>query len=363
MVGPWISRRAAAALLCAAAGSTQLACAEDPATPRPPLRADARPAMFDAADGGSSPTDAAPADDARPSDDAGAEDAGTPDQGALPDATPARCPTLSAPRRVGHIADDRLAELSGLAASRTQPDVLWAHADDEARLYAVDRTTLAVRGAYALVVDGEVAPRGDVEDLAVGDGVLYLGDIGRDHAGNTLTLWRAAEPMVPEASVDTELSAEAMHVLPGRLDDAEALWLDPTDDELYVVEKDTRPWICAAGLFQPDVTVSPDCTVRLDAPANPSGGAVSADGAWLLLRSEREAVLWYRPTGTPLLSALTGLRCAFDTLATPDDSDECNGEAITFSADGRTVYSASERGSTGGPSCPDTSVHAYDILP
>lgn len=358
MSGPWTSRRALAALLFAAAGSGLFACAEDPTTPQPPLWADARPAQADAADGG---TRADADDDGGPGHDASAEDAGSSDQGAPPDAAPARCPTLSAPRRVGHIADDRLAELSGLAASRTQPDVLWAHADDEARVYAVDRATLAVRGAYALVVEGEVAPRGDVEDLAVGDGVLYLGDIGRDHAGNTLTLWRAAEPTVPEASVDTELSAESMHVAPSRLDDAEALWLDPIDSELYVVEKDTRPWICAAGLFQPGVTVAPDCTVRLEAPANPSGGAVSPDGAWLLLRSEREAYLWHRPPGTPLLSALSGLRCAFETLATPDDSDECNGEAITFAADGRAVYSASERGSTGGPMCPDTSVHAYDL--
>jgi hypothetical protein len=344
-----------------------LVACTDEADDRPPLRADARPPNTEATDGGASPHDA----DAGDTSASGASDGAGLDGGvgdaqprdSSPDAQPARCPTLSAPRRVGHIADDRLAELSGLAASRTQPDVLWAHADDEARLYALDRATLAVRAAYALVVAGEVAPRGDLEDLAVGDGVLYLGDIGRDHAGDALTIFRAIEPVVPEASVEGELPAEAMHVQPSRLDDAEALWLDPTDDELYVVEKDTRPWVCAAGLFQPNVTVAPACDVRLDAPANPSGGAVSADGAWLVLRSEREAVLWHRPPGTPLLSALMGLRCAFDTLATPEDSDECNGEAITFSADGTAAYTASERGSAGGPACPNTSVHAYDIMP
>lgn len=350
--------------MCLVAGlvAAGLACADEPAGPQPVLRADARtPADADAGD---APRSDAELPDSGPADAASARDAGVPDAApADSGAEPVRCPTLSAPRRVGHVADDRLAELSGLAASRTQPEVLWAHADDEARVYALDRTTLAVRGAYALVVDGQVTPAGDIEDLAVGDGVLYLGDIGRDHAGATLTLFRAAEPRVPEASVDTELMAEAMHVEPSRLDDAEALWLDPTDDELYVVEKDTRPWVCAAGLFQPGVTVTPQCEVRLDAPANPSAGAVSADGAWLLLRSEREAYLWHRPPGTSLSSALSGLRCAFATLATPDDSDECNGEAITFSADGRTVYTAGERGSTGGPACPDTSVHAYDILP
>ncbi len=358
------------------------ACADDP--PAGPA-ADGGAALADRAepdadappaDGGGDASDAGPLhDDAAARGDAAAQDAdaidatspdAAPEDASAPDAgpPPLRCPTIGPATALGRIADARLAELSGLAASPTQPDILWAHHDNAAYLFALDRTTLAVRARYALVVGGERAPEGDLEDLAIGGGAIYLGDIGDNHAGDDLTVYRALEPVVPPASVDADLAAEAMTVDPGPLDDAEALLLDPIDGHLFGVEKDGRPYVCDVGPVRSGASSPPACGTRLRDLSNPSSGAVSPDGAWVVLRNEEEAFLWHRAPGAELLTAFLappGLRCPMPTLATPTNSDECNGEAIAFSADGQSLLTASERSSAGGAACPNTSVHAYTI--
>src|SRR5688500_14026618 len=63
--------------------------------------------------------------------DAAARDAAAPDA-AAPDAAtppPLRCPTIGARVELGHVADMRLVELSGLAAGRVNPGVVWTHGD------------------------------------------------------------------------------------------------------------------------------------------------------------------------------------------------------------------------------------------
>jgi hypothetical protein len=84
----------------------------------------------------------------------------------LPPATPARstaCPTF-VPHALGHVDDEALDELSGIAASRTNPGSWWLHNDsgDRARVFLLDHqarrvATYAVTGADAV----------DWEDIAV----------------------------------------------------------------------------------------------------------------------------------------------------------------------------------------------------
>ncbi|MGH8976889.1 MAG: hypothetical protein ACRDV7_02350, partial [Acidimicrobiia bacterium] len=75
------------------------------------------------------------------------------------------------PAETGALQDPELKELSGLAFSRTYPDVLWAHNDsgDAARLFAMDRTG-APRATVAL--DGVDAS--DWEDLAIAGSDIYV---------------------------------------------------------------------------------------------------------------------------------------------------------------------------------------------
>ncbi len=98
------------------------------------------------------------------------------------------------------VASTALTELSGLAASRRHPDVLWAHNDSggEPEVVAVgrdggDRGRFPLGGAEAF----------DWEDMAIGPDpagtggdVLYLGDIGDniDQRDDGVVVYRVPEP-------------------------------------------------------------------------------------------------------------------------------------------------------------------------
>jgi len=80
---------------------------------------------------------------------------------------------------LGEIAGGQLKEISGLAASRRHPGILWAHNDGpDGRLFAI-RTNGTTAAVFALA-----ASVTDLEDIAIGPGPapgtphLYVGDIG-----------------------------------------------------------------------------------------------------------------------------------------------------------------------------------------
>ena len=76
----------------------------------------------------------------------------------------------------------------------------------------------------------------------------------------------------------------------------------------------------------------------------------------MIVRNETTSYLWVRPPGASLIDAFGGLRCAFPTL---EHTDECNGEALGFAADGAGLFSGSER--TAG--CPTPHLHSYTFTP
>src|SRR5207248_3297632 len=95
-----------------------------------------------------------------------------------------RKPNAAPPRLLAKLADARITESSGLAASRTTPGVLWTHNDsgDGPYLFAIDRkgNTLA---RYRVPKADNV----DWEDIAIATGadgkpILYIGDIGDNHS-------------------------------------------------------------------------------------------------------------------------------------------------------------------------------------
>ncbi|MDF1565121.1 MAG: hypothetical protein P1V51_18940 [Deltaproteobacteria bacterium] len=134
---------------------------------------------------------------------------GRPDGGAPGDggndggSPPARCEQWGAPALLGTLdVSAGLAELSGLAVSATDPDLLWVHNDsgDAAQLYALSRSG-ALRATFLL--EGVVAT--DWEDLARGPcppglpagDCLFVGDIGDNLAARaSLELHVLPEPVV-----------------------------------------------------------------------------------------------------------------------------------------------------------------------
>ena len=149
------------------------------------------------------------------------------------------------PVLLGDIADENVAESSGLVASRRYPGRLWTHNDSDQPpvLFCVESDGSSC-GDWT--VDG--ATNVDWEDIAAGPGPdpattsLYIGDIGDNtESRDGVVVYRVAEPTVNtgEASGGTTAPAAAIAL---RYDDgphnAESLMVHPTTGDIYVVVKE-----------------------------------------------------------------------------------------------------------------------------
>ena len=96
------------------------------------------------------------------------------------------CTTYADPYNTGVVADSALDELSGIAVSRRDPDILWVEEDHGgfAEIYALDTVGDTV---VTVALDG--ATNADWEDIAVGpcgdESCVYIGEIGNNDLDRT----------------------------------------------------------------------------------------------------------------------------------------------------------------------------------
>ncbi|MGY1841028.1 MULTISPECIES: hypothetical protein [unclassified Modestobacter] len=235
------------------------------------------------------------------------------------------------------ITDPRLPEISGLASAG---ETLLAMNDggDRAEVFILDAAC-----AVAEVRSGSVDPY-DPEDLALGaDGTLWLADIGDNNAARETV---ALIGLRPDGSTTlTRLT------YPDGAHDAEALLLAP-DGTPYLVTKEV---LGSSGVYRPDAPLADGATVSMTrvvglgftltgTPGGPvgragqllvTGGAVSADGQRIALRTYTDAYVWTL-TGSDVAGALSG---APVRIALPESPQ---GEAIAFAANNRDLLVVSE---------------------
>ncbi|WP_173862315.1 hypothetical protein [Streptomyces sp. TLI_053] len=229
--------------------------------------------------------------------------------------------------RAFDIADPRITESSGLAASRQHPGVYWTHndSDDGPYVYAVDSQGRTV----ATVTLRGVEPR-DVEAISLGpDGRLYVGDLGDNLGGKWPEVWiyAFAEP--------AELHDQAVEVTRYKVRyedgprDAEALMVHPVTGRAYIASKKQG----GGGLYQGPEKLSPTGvnTFRriADAPWT-TDGAFSPDGTRLVLRGYFSATLYRWKDGMP--GDPSPLSVPFQR----------QGESVTFTPDGRALLYGTE---------------------
>lgn len=266
------------------------------------------------------------------------------------------CGRLGAVAAVGTVANAALTEISGLAASRAHPGVLWTHNDsgDGPELYA-----MAADGADlgAFVVEGAEAI--DWEDLAVGPGpepdrsYLYAADIGDNNAArDPVTVYRVPEPTAVPSAGGTLAGTETVRLrYPGGPADAEALLVDPVNGDLVVV---TKTYVGTARILRAPaasivdgatVTLTDEGTITLTPPAGSNaalpgmavtGGDISPDGSLIALRTYQTVLVFDRVEGGSVAEALLGSPCSGPQATEPQ------GEAIAFTADGSAYLTASE---------------------
>jgi hypothetical protein len=224
-----------------------------------------------------------------------------------------------------------LVEASGIAVSRTTPNVLWSHNDsrDGPRLYAFapDGTDLGVfdvPGGFAL----------DWEDMAAGPGpdgtgaYLYAGDIGDNFSiRDGIIAIHRVEDLDPASMTDGSFprSDPIPLVYPDGAHNAEALFVDPIDPAIYIVTK-TKD---IAQVFRGPLDITGEQTqmelvASIDLGDEVSGADISPDGSIIAFRGYRTVWMWHRAQGQTIADALATPPC------NAPSPDEPQGEAIAF---------------------------------
>ena len=261
---------------------------------------------------------------------------------------PLPCPSTERTADVGRLLADRLSEISGLAASRSQPGILWVHNDsgDGAVVYAIDLQGGLVAEIQLIDTDGDNIDAIDWEDIALGPGprgsdVLYLADIGDNaRSREAIRIFCLPEPLI-EPRVDGQVVHMAVvctaieAIYPDGPRDAETLIVDPITGDVAIVSKD----FIHARAYR--VRANGDELVTLEFLAQMpwgfmTGGDISPDGSNILLRGYWSAEIWQRAPEGEWWTTLTTPGCPV-ALAI-----ESQGEAIGFSASGDGYFTISE---------------------
>jgi len=262
----------------------------------------------------------------------------------------AQCLTFATFRAVGSVSTSLQpagsgTETSGIAASRHNPGVLWVHDDSG---HAPQLNALHASGALAQQYQLAGVSNRDWEDLAIGRGptpgqdYLYVADIGNNALAYTsFALLRVPEPDVPviPGTVVTLTPEEFRFRYPGQTHNAETLWLDPVDGTPYVLTKETGT-TCTLYRYPMPLDAQVEKTMQAvatltDAPVSFTGGAITADGRWLLARNYLAIYAWPRAIGQSVASAVAARPCSVLNV-------QGQAEAIAVAPDGRGLFAVSE---------------------
>ena len=250
---------------------------------------------------------------------------------------------------VGKITNKSLAEVSGITASRLAPGVFWVHNDsgDKARIYAID-----LSGKLLAKFDVPGAENRDWEDLASGPGAdgkpaLYLADTGdNDRRHETLTIYRVSEPRLSGDKKSATEPAEAFPFsYPDGKHDGEAIFVDPTNGQIYLITKTLRE-DCAVYRYPLPLRANQKVTLekvggqKIKSIAQlrmVTGAGISPDGLRVVIRTYFGAFELQRAKGKALATIFDSEPT---TLKVPLIGQA---EAIAYTADGKSIVMTSEK--------------------
>lgn len=274
-------------------------------------------------------------------------------------ATSAHAAVFQPAVQVGTLPASGLANVSGLASSRANPGILWAH-NDRAGTNQLLAMTPAGSVIATLVVNG--ATNIDWEDAAVGPGpvsgrsYLYISDLGAVDTGGAI--YRIAEPTL--LTGPTSVQAERIGLnYPSGSHRSETLLVDPITGETLVITKEPRN---ARVYRTPADETTPTMSFLFDMNSDEqqpfrdlTAGDVSPDGSLIVLRNNQRAWAFERSPGETLAQALQG---SYQTITL---AFEPKGETLAFAADGSGFYTASEQSPPAYPGAQP--IFFYGIVP
>ncbi len=247
---------------------------------------------------------------------------------------------------VNALARQDILEVSGVAASRINPGILYIHQDsgDPNQVYLTDGNG-ANNGTLTLTSVGNR----DWEDIAVGPGpevgvnYVYVGDIGdNDSKYSSVFVYRFPEPdltgkTLPYISDITTVDQIELKY-PDGPGNAETLMVDPLTRDIYIASKQSNLSKIYVARYPQSTTSVTVMTPLVQLYFNKAtGGDISPDGTEILLRSNELIWYWKLPAGTSISAGLLT-----QPEVAPYANNEPQGEGIGFAADGSGYYTDTE---------------------
>lgn len=290
--------------------------------------------------------------------DAGSLDAGSFDAHPVdasdaepPDAGPSGCARYGAATVVARLPGVAFAEISGIAASRQSPDVLWVHNDsgNAPAVFAID-TTGQIRARVPLPESAA-----DLEDIAIARcptaerQCLFVADIGDNRAArDAVQIFVVPEPPVPAAWDEEDTVVDGIITLrrtwPDGPQDAEALVVAPEGDRLWIISKveEGPSAVVGSDTRTPQAELRRITTFAAPGIAVPMGQMITGadlhpDGERLAVRVYTGSYEYRLPDGD-----LAALADAVPRRISLGPLSEPQGEAIAYAADGDAIWTASE---------------------
>jgi hypothetical protein len=239
-----------------------------------------------------------------------------------------------------------LLEVSGVAASRINPGILYIHQDsgDPNQVYLTNGSG-ANNGTLTLTSVGNR----DWEDIAVGPGpvagvsYVYVGDIGdNDSKYSSVFVYRFPEPDLSGKTLpfisDIPTVDKIELKYPDGPGNAETLMVDPLTKDIYIASKQSNlSKIYVAPYPQSTTSVTVMTPVVQLYFNKATGGDISPDGTEILLRSNELIWYWKLPAGTSISAGLLT-----QPEVAPYANNEPQGEGVGFAADGSGYYTDTE---------------------
>lgn len=254
------------------------------------------------------------------------------------------------------INSDEINESSGIAASRCNQGVLWTHNDsgDKNFIYAIN-----TKGEKLGTWQVTGAKNRDWEDIAAyqnakGQCFLYIGDIGNNERFRSdQRVFRIKEPQITAAAKDsskkspliTETAETIKFTYPEIRHDSETLMVHPKTGDIYVL---TKRLLGAAGVYKLSADAGTDKVhtltkiADLSVPALPNGfltgGDISPDGKSIIICDYFGGYELALPEDAKNFDDIWKQEPARIELG-----ERQQGEAICYSADGKSIFATSEK--------------------
>ena len=244
-----------------------------------------------------------------------------------------------------------MAEVSGLAASRTTPSYLWAHGDENTgsnkKIVAIEPSGSL---AMTLTLSGDPG-RDDWEDIATGvyegQNYVFIGAFGDNNLAynDAYYIYYFAEPAITSGTQNVSVNYIRFGYPDNTAHNTETLMYDNIEQVFYIADK-VKDGVCHLYSlpFRTDYGTGVQRLTEVCALGNGekfnfvTGGDITPDGKWMAIKSKKHILLWERQ-GTESLSATAQRRPV--QVAAYDKNTEEQGESIAWK-DASTFYTTSD---------------------